>query len=184
MTRQMTAVLALALTLAVIRPALAQEAAEGAGAEKCMGGPAGSKCGAAAAAGEHDLRVKFDKDDAKGEITCKKGKLRNGKVVFAKCAHDKLDKYDKIAIRKKIVTEEKYAALTAKKKAMVKKLAFYDSASKKIRDDLKEMGEDKKEDIEYKKLKGAKEKVDKEFDKSLAACAKEDAADFTCPSKD
>lgn len=185
MTRQTTAVLALALSLAVIRPALAQVASEGGGAEKCMGGPAGSKCGGAgAAAGEHDLRVKFDKEDAKGEIMCKKGKLKDGKVVFAKCAHDKLDKYDKIAIRKKIISKEKFDALPAKKKAMVKKLAFYDSASKKLRDDLKEMGEDKRDDIEYKKLKGAQEKVDKEFDKSLAACAKEDAADFTCPSKD
>lgn len=189
MTRHMTAVLALGLALVLSRPALALAASEGGGEEKCMGGPEGSKCGGgapggAAAAGEHDLRVKFDKEDAKGEIMCKKGKLVNGKMVFAKCAHDKLDKYDEIAFRKKIISKEKFSKLDARKKMLAKKLAFYDSARKKILAELKELGEDKKEEIEYKKLKGAKEKVDKEFDKSLAACEKEDKADFTCPSKD
>lgn len=190
MTRQMTVVLTLALSLAAARPALAQVAAEGGGAEKCMGGPDGSKCGGAAAAGgasaagEHDLRVKFDKDDAKGEIMCRKGKLVDGKVIFPKCAHDKLDKYDEIAIRKKIISKEKFSKLDAKKKMLAKKLAFYDSARKKILAELQELGEEKKDDIEYKKLKGAKEHIDKEFDKSLSACAKEDKAGFACPSKD
>lgn len=169
MTRQLTAVLTFVFALALVRPAAAQvTAAEG-----------------ATAADEHEVRVKFDAQDAKGEIKCKKGKLRNGKVVFRKCAHDKLDKYEDVAVRKKIVaSKEKYATLSAKKKMMVKKVAFYDSASKKIRDDLKELGEAKKDDIEYKKLQGAKEKVDKNFEKSLADCAKEADAEITCPSKD
>ncbi len=189
MTRKMTAVLTLAFALALARPALAQEPPEGGGAEKCIGGPEGSKCGGGApggavAPGEHDLRVKFDKDDAKGEIMCKKGKLRNGKVVFAKCAHDKLDKYEGVAFRKKIISKEKFSKLDARKKLLAKKLAFYDSARKKILAELKELGEDKRDDIEYKKLKGAQEKIDKEFDKSLSDCAKEDKADFACPSKD
>lgn len=184
MNRHTTAVLTLAFALALVRPALAQVAAEGAAAEKCMGGPDGSKCGAGGAAGEHDLRVKFDKDDAKGEIMCRKGKLVDGKVIFPKCAHDKLDKYDEIAIRKKIISKEKFSKLDAKKKMLAKKLAFYDSARKKILAELKELGEEKKDDIEYKKLKGAKEQIDKEFDKSLSACAKEDKAGFACPSKD
>lgn len=182
MTRQLTAVFALALVLVVSRTAPAQTPAEG-GTEKCMGGADGSKCGGGAPV-EHDVRVKFDKEDAKGEFMCKKGKLVNGKVVFSKCAHDKLDKYDEIAFRKKIVSKDHFNKLDAKRKALVKKLAFYDSARKKILVQLKELGEAKKEDIEYKKLKGAQEKVDKEFDKSLADCAKEDKAAFSCPSKD
>lgn len=185
MTRQSTAVLTLTLTLALalVRPAFAQVAAEDGGSEKCMGGPAGSKCGGAVNADEHDLRVKFDKDDAKGEIMCKKGKLKDGKVVFPKCAHDKLDKYDEVAIRKKIISKEKFDKLDAKKKTLAKKLAFYDSARKKIIEELKELGENK-DGIEYKKLKGAQDKIDKEFDKSLSDCAKADKAGFTCPAKD
>lgn len=185
MTRQTTAVLALALSLALIRPALAQVGAKDPDkAHKCAGGAV--KCGdmaGGAEAEEFDLRVKFDEEDAKGEIMCKKGKLANGKVVFPKCAHDKLDKYEDVAIRKKIVSKEKFAKLDAKKKDLVKSLAFYDSASKKLRDDLKALA-GKSDDIEYKKLKGAKAKVDQKFAVFLGACAKSGDAEIACPSKD
>lgn len=186
MTRQTTAVLTLALSLVLTRPALAQVGEKDPNkGQKCAGGAV--KCGdrteGAEAHGEFDLRVKFDEEDAKGEIMCKKGKLANGKVIFPKCAHDKLDKYEDVAIRKKIVSKEKFSKLDAKKKELVKNLAFYDSASKKLRDELKAMGENK-DDIEYKKLKGAKAKVDKKFDSFLGACAKSGDADISCPSKD
>lgn len=186
MTRQTTAVLTLALSLVLIRPALAQQGAKNPNkAQKCAGGAV--KCGdraeGAEAGVEYDLRVKFDEEDAKGEIMCKKGKLANGKVIYPKCVHDKLDKYEDVAIRKRIVSKEKFSRLDAKKKELVKSLAFYDSASKKLRDELKAMGENK-DDIEYKKLKGAKAKVDKKFDDFLGACAKAGDADIACPAKD
>lgn len=188
MTRQITVVfgfgLGLALALAMNGPAFAQVAKDPDGADKCVGGAPGSKCGGANAAEELDLRVQFDKESAKGEIKCKKGKLVGGKVKFEKCVQDKLDKYEDIAVLKKIVSKEKLAKLDAKKKTLAKKLAFYHSACKELKSKLAEMGEAKKEDIEYKKAEGALKKIDKEFDKSLAECAKEDKADFTCPSKD
>jgi len=130
--------------------------AQEANSDKCMGGPPGSKCGGAAA-GAND----------------KEHDLRV-----------KLDKYDAIAIKKKIVSEEKFDTLDAKKKEMIKKLAFYDSARKELKKRLAELGEEKKEHIEYKKAEGALKMVDKEFDKSLAECAKEDKAEFACPAKD
>lgn len=186
MTRQMKAALALALVL--IRPGLAQKPKEAGSAEKCIGGPPGSKCGGTAAGAsdgkEHDLRVKLDKEDAKGEFMCKKGKLKNDKMEYEKCAHGKLDKYDAIAIKKKIISKEKYDKLDDKKRQMIKKLAFYDSAHKELKKELAEMGEDKKENIEYKKSEGALKMVDKQFDKSLAECSKEDKADVACPTKD
>lgn len=186
MTRQTTAVLTLALSLVLIRPALAQVGAKDPDkAPKCASGAV--KCGdmtpGAEAGSDYDLRVKFDEEDAKGEIMCKKGKLADGKVIYPKCAHDKLDKYEDVAIRKKIVSKEKFSKLDAKKKELVKNLAFYDSASKKLRDDLKALGENK-DDIEYKKLKGAKAKVDQKFDNFLGACAKSGDAEIACPSKD
>lgn len=180
MDRRLTALFALALALVLSRPALAQD-------DKCMGGPPGSKCGAAAAEAdpkEHDLRVKFDKEDAKGEFMCKRGKVVDDKVVYANCVHGKLDKYDGVAVKKKIIAKEKYDKLDAKKRELVKKLAFYDSARKELKKELAELGEEKKEHIEYKKKKGALKMVDKQFDKSLAECAKEDKADFACPAKD
>ncbi|MBI2386323.1 MAG: hypothetical protein HYV14_09960 [Elusimicrobia bacterium] len=186
MTRQFTVVLGLgfALAAALGGPALAQQPKEAGASEKCLGGASGDKCGGAAAAQEHDLRVVFDKEGAKGEIKCKKGKLKDGKVEFEKCLQDKLDKYEDVAVLKKIVAKEQLAKLPAKKKRLAKKLAFYDSARKELKGKLAEMGEAKKEDIEYKKAEGALEKIDKEFDKSLAECAKEDKADFACPTKD
>ncbi len=188
MTRQLTVVcgfgLGLALALAMNGPALAQEGKDAGGADKCMGGAAGVKCGAAHAAQDLDLRVQFDKEGAKGEIKCKKGKLVEGKVKFESCVQDKLDKYEDVAVLKKIVSKEKLAKFAPKKKALAKKLAFYHSATKELKSKLAEMGEAKKDDIEYKKAEGALKKIDKEFDKSLAECAKQDKADFTCPSKD
>ena len=184
MDRRMTAVFALALALVLSRPALAQEP----NSDKCIGGPPGSKCGGApqsAEAGkEHDLRVKFDKEDAKGEIMCKKGKLVGDKVEYAKCAHGKLDKYDAVAIKKKIIAKEKYDKLDDKKRQLIKKLAFYDSARKELKKQLAELGEEKKDLLDYKKAKGALKMVDKQFDKSLAECSKEDKADVACPTKD
>ncbi|MCM2305449.1 MAG: hypothetical protein NDJ72_12145 [Elusimicrobia bacterium] len=191
MTRQLTAVfgfgLGLGLALALSGPAFAQVATEPAGAEKCMGGGDGAKCGGAAGANaeqELDLRVQFDKDSAKGEIKCKKGKLLKGKVKFEKCVQDKLDGYDEVVIKKKIIEKDKYAKLEPRKKKLAKKLAFYHSACKELKNKLEEMGENKKDDIEYKKTEGALNKIDKEFDKSLAECAKEDKAEFNCPAKD
>jgi hypothetical protein len=180
MNPRFNAFFALALVLVLARPALA-------GDEKCIGGAPGSKCGGPAAeAGpdEHDIRVKVDKEDAKGEFMCKQGKLVGDKVEYAKCAHGKLDKYDAVAIKKKIIAKEKYDKLDEKKRALVKKLAFYDSARKELKKELAELGEEKKEHIEYKKKKGALKMVDKQFDKSLGECAKEDKADFACPAKD
>jgi len=188
MTRQMTVALGfglgLGLALAVNGPAFAQVAKDSDGAEKCMGGAAGAKCGAASAAPDLDLRVQFDKESAKGEIKCKKGKLVEGKVKFETCVQDKLDKYEDVAVLKKIVSKEKLAKFAPKKKALAKKLAFYHSACKELKSKLAEMGEANKEDIEYKKTEGALKKIDREFDKSLAECAKEDKSDFACPSKD
>lgn len=190
MTRQLTAVFgfALGLALALNAPALAQETKDAGGADKCMGGASGDKCGGAPAGAnagaELDLRVVFDKESAKGEVKCKKGKLKDGKVEFEKCLQDKLDKYEDVAVLKKIVSKEKLSKLDAKKKRLAKKLAFYHSACNELKSKLAEMGEAKKDDIEYKKAEGALKKIDKEFDKSLAECAKEDKADFTCPSKD
>lgn len=188
MTRQMTVVfgfgLGLALALAMNGPAFAQVAKDSDGADKCAGGAAGVKCGAAHAAQDLDLRVQFDKEGAKGEIKCKKGKLAEGKVKFETCVQDKLDKYEDVAVLKKIVSKEKLAKFDAKKKKLAKKLAFLHSATKELKSKLAEMGEAKKDDIEYKKAEGALKKIDKEFDKSLAECAKEDKADFSCPSKD
>lgn len=185
MTPQTKAVLGLALALALGRPAFAAEA-KNAGGDKCMGGGEGSKCGASATdAQELDLRVQFDKESAKGEIKCKQGKLKDGKVEFEKCLQDKLDSYEDIAVEKKIVaSKEKLSKLDKKKKTLAKKLAFYESAIKELKSQLKEMGEAKKGDIEYKKKEGALKKVDKEFDKSLSECAKEDKEVFKCPTKD
>jgi len=180
MNRRFNVLFAFALALALSRAAFADD-------DKCMGGDPGSKCGAAVGAAdpkEHDLRVKFDKEDAKGEFMCKNGKLAGDKVEYAKCAHGKLDKYDEVAIKKKIIAKEKYDKLDDKKRALVKKLAFYDSARKELKKELAELGEAKKEHIEYKKKKGALKMVDKQFDKSLADCAKEDKADIACPAKD
>lgn len=169
MTRRITAALGLGLALALNLTALAQNPKEAGGAN---------------AVEELDLRVQFDKESAKGEIKCKNGKLKDGKVEFEKCLQDKLDKYDDIAVLKKIISKEKLAKLDAKKKRLAKKLAFFHSARKELKGKLAEMGEAKKDDIEYKKAEGALKKIDKEFDKSLAECAKEDKADFACPSKD
>lgn len=177
MNRQMTAVLAAGLALVLSRPGLAQQP-KGAD-DKCAGGGEGAKCG-----GDYDLRVQFDKKDAKGEIKCTKGKLKDGAVEYEKCLQDKLDKYEDIAILKKIISKEKAAKLDAKKKRLAKKLAFYDSARKELKKQLADLGEAKKEEIEYKKKMGALKQIDKEFDKSLSDCAKEDKAEFTCPTKD
>lgn len=175
MTRYLTAVLGLVLALS--RPGLAQEPKGG--DEKCVGGGEGSKCG-----GNYDLRVVFDKENAKGEIKCTKGKLKDGAVEFEKCLQDKLDKYEDIAVLKKIIKKESLPKLDAKKKRLAKKLAFFDSARKELKKELTDLGEAKKEDIEYKKALGALKKIDKEFDKSLDECGKEDKAEFTCPAKD
>ena len=180
MTRQMKIAFGLGLAVLLSRPAPAQTAADAGGAEKCIGGAEGSKCGPVVP--EHILRVVFDKDTAKGEIKCVKGKLKNGKVVFQKCLHHKLDKYDDIAILKKIIIREKYAALAEKKKTLAKKLAFLDSAEKELKAKLAAISD--KENVEYKKTEGALNKIGKEFDKSLADCAKEDSSVFTCPKRD
>ena len=188
MTRRLIAVFGLGLAFALSGHAFAAEPAAADSAEKCMGGAPGAKCGAGPAEANSsaeaalDVRVQFDKEDARGEIKCKKGKLKNGKVVYAKCAHDKLDKYGDVAVRKKIL-KKKLAEITEKKRKLAKKLAFYDSAHKALKQKLAEMA-DKKEDMEHKKAEGALKSVDKEFDKSIAACAKEDTADFACPKKD
>lgn len=183
MTRQTKAVLGLALALSLGRPAFAQNAKEAnnaGGDEKCMGGAPGSKCGGA----ELETRVQFDKEDAKGEIKCKKGKLKDGKVEFEKCLQDKLDKYEEVALKKKIVSsKDKLDKLDVKKKMLAKKLAFYESAIKELKKQLADMGDSKKDDIEYKKKEGALNKIDKEFDKSLSDCAKEDKEVFKCPAK-
>lgn len=170
----------LGFAAAVCLPARAQVASDD---SKCMGGEPGSKCGSSSsAADEHELRVVFDKDDEKGEIKCKKGKLRAGKIKFHQCAKDKFDKYGDVAVKKRIIAKEKLEAANRRKKTLAKKLAFYDSAHKTLKAKLVEMGEAKKDEIEYKKAEGALEMVDKEFDKSLTDCAKD--ADFTCPTKD
>lgn len=176
MTRPLIAVLGLGLALVLSRPGLAQD--------KCIGGAEGSKCGGAGAGADIDLRVQFDKDSVKGEIKCVKGKLKDGAVDFEKCLQDKLDRYEDIAVGRKIVTKEKFSKLDAKKKRLAKKLAFYDSARKELKKKLADLGEDKKEDIEYKKSMGALKKIDKEFDKSLAECAEEGKWVFACPIKD
>ena len=176
MTRQTKAVLGLGLALVLCRPAFAQTKE---GGDKCVGGGEGSKCGESI-----DLRVQFDKESAKGEIKCSKGKLKDGKVEYEKCLQDKLDDYGDLAVLKKIITKEKLGQVEAKKKKLAKKLAFYDSARKELKKQISEIGEDKKGEIEYKKKEGALKKIDKEFDKSLAECGKEDKAVFTCPAKD
>jgi len=180
MFRHLNIALAVVFALVLSRPGFANEEAKGGGGEeKCMGGPAGSKCG-----GSHDLRVQFDKESAKGEIKCKQGKLKNGKLVYPKCSFDRLDKYDEIAIKKKIISKEKFDISDEKKKKLAKKLAFFHSARAQLKKDIADMGEAKKDDIEYKKAEGALEKIDKEFDKSLVDCGKENKEDFTCPAKD
>ena len=169
-------------------------------ASKCMGGGPDSKCGPAdsssdsssgssssapaassSSAAEHDIRVVFDKDDEKGEIKCKKGKLRAGKIKYQQCTKDKFDKYGDVAVKKNIIAKMKFDEANRRKKTLAKKLAFYDSAHKALKEKLVDMGDAKKEEIEYKKAAGALEMVDKEFDKSLVDCAKD--ADFTCPTK-
>ena len=186
MTRQMKAVLGLGLALALSRPGQAQTPKASDSAEKCAGGAPGSKCGGSATAEDSalDMRVQFDKEKAKGEIKCVKGKLKDGKVEYEKCLQDKLDKYDTVAIEKKIISKEKLDSVDAKKKRLAKKLAFYDSARRELKKKLADLGEAKKEEIEYKKSAGALKKIDKEFDKSLDECGKEDTAVFTCPAKD
>ncbi|TBR18024.1 hypothetical protein EPO15_15695 [bacterium] len=174
MKRHVTVFVGLALALALTRPGFAQDKDA---ADKCAGGAAGDKCGAAL-----DLRVQLDKEDAKGEFKCKKGVVKGKKVVYAKCVHDKLDAYGEMAYKKKII-KKKPGELDEKKRKLAKKLAFYDSARKELKAKLAGL-KDKPEDIEYKKAEGALEKVDKEFDKSLGECSKQDAADFTCPTKD
>ena len=184
MKKSMLALAALSLTLSFSRPAAAQDADGGtaAGSEKCMGGAPGSKCGGGAAPDAMDLRVQFDKEDAKGEIKCKKGKLLGGKVKYSKCVHDKMDGYGEMAEKKKII-KKKPGQLNEKKRKLAKKLAFYDSARKELKAKLESL-KDAKDDMEYKKAEGALESVDKEFDKCLAECSKQDAAEFTCPAKD
>lgn len=188
MTRQMKAVLGIGLALVLSRPGLAQEPPDAGGASKCVGGAPGSKCGGGAgganAGSEYDLRVQFDKESVKGEIKCLKGKLKDGAVEYEKCLQDKLDKYEDIAVLKKIVSKEELSKLDAKKKRLAKKLAFYDSARIELKKKLADLGEAKKDDIEYKKSTGALKKIDKEFDKCLDECGKEDKAVFTCPTKD
>lgn len=179
MTTNQKLLAALALALFMTGPASAQDAPPE-GAEKCAGGGPGAKCGGGDDA--FDIRVQFDKEDAKGEIKCKKGKLKGKTVIYAKCAHDKLDDYGEMAHKKKII-KKKPGELDEKKRKLAKKLAFYDSARKELKAKLAAL-KDKPEDIEYKKSEGALEKVDKEFDKSLLECSKQDAAEFDCPKKD
>jgi len=172
----MKTVLVLGFALFLGRPALAQD-------EKCVGGPPGSKCGPASDTAL-DLRVKFDKETVKGEVKCTKGKLKDGSVEYLKCMHHKLDMYDSVAIKKKIIaSKEKYDSLDNKKKKLAKKLALYDSAHKELKKELSDLGEDKSGEIEYKKKVGALKKIDQEFDKALSDCGKEDTAVFTCPVK-
>ena len=173
------AAVVLGLVLACAGPALAQDSE--AASEKCAGGAPGAKCGENGDPAL-DLRVLFDKEDAKGEIKCKQGKVKGRKVVYKKCVHDKLDGYGEVAQRKKII-KKKIAELDEKKRKLAKKLAFYSSARAELKAKLEGM-KDKPDDIEYKKAEGALEKVDKEFDKSLTECAKQDDAEFTCPTKD
>jgi hypothetical protein len=176
MKRTALGLVALALVITSAGPGLAQDSE--AGTEKCVGGGPGAKCGGAAL----DLRVQFDKEDAKGEFKCKKGVLKGKKVLYKKCVHDKMDGYGEIAHKKKII-KKKPGELDEKKRKLAKKLAFFDSARKELKAKMESL-KDKPEDIEYKKAEGALEKVDKEFDKSLKECSKQDAAEFTCPTKD
>lgn len=180
MNRQIKGVLGLSLAVFLAAPVLAQQ--------KQGGGPDGGKSGASAAGAddkELDMRVQFDKETAKGEVKCSQGKLKDRAVEYGKCAQDKLDKYDGVAIEKKIIaSKEKYDALEAKKKKLANKLAFYDSAHKQLKKDIEELGEAKKEEIAYKKKVGALKKIDKEFDKSISECGKEDKAVFACPTKE
>ena len=170
MTRQMKVVLGLGLALALTRPGFAQDKAAEAVKDKD--------------AQSLDIRVQFDKESAKGEITCKEGAIKGGSVEYKKCPHDKLDNYKEMAIQKKIISKEKYGQVEAKKQRLAKKLALYDSARKELKKELTDLGEAKKGEIEYKKKEGALKKIDKDFDKQLADCAKEDKEVFTCPAKD
>jgi hypothetical protein len=129
-----------------------------------------------------DLRVKFDEETAKGEITCKNGKYENKEVVYEKCVQDKLDNYEEIAYLKKIVAKEKASKLTEKQKALAKKLAFLDSAARKLKKNIEEAKKKSATDMEIKKHVGALNKINKSFSKELDACYKEDQSVFQCPA--
>jgi hypothetical protein len=155
-------VLGIGLAAAVSAPAFAQPIPKGDPSEASKG----------ADAKDYDLRVKFDEESAKGEIMCKGGKLKGDSVEFERCAKDKVAKYDEVAIKKKIVaSKEEFEKLAPKEKELAKKLAFFDSAKEKVEGRMKELGDAKKDDIEYKKLKGALKKIKKDL-KSAAAESK------------
>jgi hypothetical protein len=127
--------------------------------------------GAASAAEgkENDIRIKFDEDSAKGEILCKEGKVKGDAVEYKKCAKDKFDAYDEIAIKKKIVASKaEYEKLSKKDQNLAKKLAFYDSAEEAVKGKMR-AAKAAKDAQEYKKLKGAERKIEK----NLARAAKE-----------
>lgn len=136
-------------------------------------GKAGDAAPDASEAKKYDVRVQFDKETAKGEILCKQGKVEGDAVEYEKCAKDKLDRYDEVAVKKGLVeSKADYDKLDEKGKTMAKKLAFLDSAKQELEKSIKELGEAKKDDIDYKKLKGALKKVIRELKREAKACKK------------
>ncbi|MBI3553123.1 MAG: hypothetical protein HY077_11465 [Elusimicrobia bacterium] len=135
---------------------------------------------------EMNFRVKFDKETAKGEVTCKGGKLNGKSVEYQKCAKLNVEKYEEIAELKKIISKEKLEPLGPKEKSKAKKLAaklaFLDSAKKQIDKGLDEI-QDKKESIEYKKAMGACKKISKELNESISECSQDKSGAFNCPNK-
>lgn len=131
---------------------------------------------------EFKLRVKFDEETAKGEITCGKGAVKGDSVEYGECKKRNIKEYEKIAVEKKIVAAEKLQGMEEKKKALAAKLAFLDSAKGKLKKSIDEL-KDKKDTMDYKKSMGAYKKISKELDKSIDECQKDKSGDFACPDK-
>lgn len=170
------AIYAATLVFALCLPSFSQEAAPG--SSKCPGGGEGAKCGPVPVTDDR-VRVVFDQETAKGEITCSKGIRKAGKLKFSKCSHKNTDKYGDLAVLKGIVTKEKYDALAAKKKKLAMKLAFYDSARRALALMIKGNAAGS---VERLRADAALDKVESEFDEALGECAKTNG-ELVCPVK-
>jgi hypothetical protein len=129
---------------------------------------------------EIKVRVKFDQDSAKGEITCRKGELKGDKIEFERCLKYNVEKYKDKAVEKHIVEADKVATLDEKEKALAAKLAFLDSAREEIKKEIREV-ESRRDSLDYKKAMGAKKKIDAELHESIEACRHDSKHVFKCP---
>jgi hypothetical protein len=196
MNRRSRLLLGLGFAALLAHPALAQDnptpppatnpPSAGGGNAPTPGSTPGARSAAKDAAAEarkYDAHIQFDKDSAKGEILCKGGKEEGGGIEYERCAKDKLEKYDEIAVKKGVVASKgKYDTLTPEQKDSAKKVAFYDSAREEVKQKMNEVLQSKKEDsIEYKKYRGMLRQINKEYRHALSKCQRY-ADSMKCPA--